>query len=191
VLYDGQDIARLLRRAAVNVLCSNRAIDPGDEPVKICLQVRVIVEFHQDAVARSRPHGSPFASSSCLFFFVRRHAAALAERSAAYVPAGRAGVEYKPVHPPELIPRRIPIASVMRPSAHLPTGSISSRFARRGRSARSRVGGMLDNREPRARDAEPPRSAAPGRGASSSAQMAGVSRGLAAWRPVSYNRSSG
>jgi choline kinase len=96
VLYDGRMIARLLQAAPENVLLFDRTIEPGDEPVKICLRARaprgeVIVDF-----AKLPEHAHDRHGESVGFFrFSARMAAALAERSTAYVEAGRSGAEYE------------------------------------------------------------------------------------------------
>lgn len=91
VLYDPRMIARLLRAAPENVLLFDQAIEPGDEPVKICLRGDVIVDF-----AKLPEHAHDRHGESVGFFrFSAGMAAALAERATAYVEAGRAGAEYE------------------------------------------------------------------------------------------------
>lgn len=91
VLCDRRMIARLLGAAPENVLLLDQAIEPGDEPVKICLRGEVIVDF-----AKTPEHAHDRHGESVGFFrFSPRMAAALAERAAAYVQAGRASAEYE------------------------------------------------------------------------------------------------
>jgi choline kinase len=91
VLYDSRMIARLLQAAPENVLLFDQAIEPGDEPVKICLRGDVIVDF-----AKLPEHAHDRHGESVGFFrFSASMAAALAERATAYVEGGRAGAEYE------------------------------------------------------------------------------------------------
>jgi choline kinase len=91
VLYDGRMIARLLAAAPENVLLLDQAIEPGDEPVKICLRGEVIVDF-----AKTPEHAHDRHGESVGFFrFSPSIAAALAERATAYLQAGRASAEYE------------------------------------------------------------------------------------------------
>ena len=91
VLYDARMIARLLQAAPENVLLLDRTIEPGDEPVKICLRGDVIVDF-----AKLPQHAHDRHGESVGFFrFSAGMAAALAERATAYVEGGRADAEYE------------------------------------------------------------------------------------------------
>jgi choline kinase len=47
VLYSEEMIGRLLNGAGENVLLMDREIEPGDEPVKICLRGETIVDFRK------------------------------------------------------------------------------------------------------------------------------------------------
>lgn len=91
VLYDRRMIARLLAAAAENVLLLDRAIEPGDEPVKICVGGNRIVDF---AKCPSEPHDW-HGESVGFFRFSAAMAAALAARVDAYVRQGQAGLEYE------------------------------------------------------------------------------------------------
>ena len=91
VLCDSRMIARLLRAPAENALLFDRAIDPGDEPVKICLRGGEIVDFAKIPQRPYERHGE----SVGFFRFSADMAAALAERVAAYVEAGRGALEYE------------------------------------------------------------------------------------------------
>jgi choline kinase len=91
VLYDGRMIARLLGAPPENVLLLDQAIEPGDEPVKICLRDGVIVDFTKTPEHAHDRHGE----SVGFFRFSPSMAAALAERATAYVQAKRAGAEYE------------------------------------------------------------------------------------------------
>jgi choline kinase len=91
VLYDSRMIARLLTATPENVLLFDQAIEPGDEPVKICLRGETIVDF-----AKTPDHAHDRHGESVGFFrFSPSMAAAVAERAGAYVQAGRAGAEYE------------------------------------------------------------------------------------------------
>jgi choline kinase len=91
VLYDNRMIARLLAAPPENVLLFDRAIEAGDEPVKICLRGDVIVDF-----AKVPDHSHDRHGESVGFFrFSPAMAAALAERVASYVGTGRSGAEYE------------------------------------------------------------------------------------------------
>lgn len=91
VLYDRRMIGRLLAATAENVLLFDQAIEPGDEPVKICLRGDVIVDF---AKAPDQVHDR-YGESVGFFRFSASTAAALADRVEAYVDEGRSGAEYE------------------------------------------------------------------------------------------------
>ncbi|HEX7970116.1 MAG TPA: phosphocholine cytidylyltransferase family protein [Stellaceae bacterium] len=91
VLYDRRMIARLLAAAPENALLFDQAIEPGDEPVKICLRDGVIVDFAKKPEHAYDRHGE----SVGFFRFSAGMAAALAERVAAYVEGGRGAAEYE------------------------------------------------------------------------------------------------
>src|SRR6185312_656626 len=91
VLYDTRMIARLLAAPAENVLLFDEAIEPGDEPVKICLSGTTIVDFAKLPEHAHERHGE----SVGFFRFSADMAAAVAERTNAYVRAGRIGAEYE------------------------------------------------------------------------------------------------
>ncbi|GGG37472.1 hypothetical protein GCM10010964_26650 [Caldovatus sediminis] len=91
VLYDRRMIARLLAAPGENVLLVDRDIEPGEEPVKVCFRGDRIVDF------RKRPeHAHDWHGESVGFFrFSGAMAAALADRCAAHVEAGRTALEYE------------------------------------------------------------------------------------------------
>ena len=91
VLYDGRMIARLLAAKPENVLLFDQAIEPGDEPVKICLREETIVDFAKKPERGYDRHGE----SVGFFRFSAAMAAALAERSAVYAHAGGSAAEYE------------------------------------------------------------------------------------------------
>ena len=91
VLYDRRMIARLLAATPENVLLLDRAIEPGDEPVKICLSGNDIVDFAKRPSASHDRHGE----SVGFFRFSPTMAAALADRVDAYVEAGQSALEYE------------------------------------------------------------------------------------------------
>jgi choline kinase len=91
VLYDSRMIACLLQAAPENVLLFDQVIEPGDEPVKICLRGEVIVDFAKLPEHTHDRHGE----SVGFFRFSASMATALAERATAYVEGGRASAEYE------------------------------------------------------------------------------------------------
>lgn len=91
VLYDSRMLARLLAAAPENVLLLDQAIEPGDEPVKICLRGETIVDF-----AKLPEHAHDLRGESVGFFrFSAAMAAALGHRALAYVESRRTGAEYE------------------------------------------------------------------------------------------------
>jgi 2-aminoethylphosphonate-pyruvate transaminase len=91
VLYDNRMLARLLQAAPEDVLLFDQAIEPGDEPVKICLRGEVIVDFDKVPQLAHDRRGE----SVGFFRFSASMATALAERATAYVEGGRANAEYE------------------------------------------------------------------------------------------------
>jgi choline kinase len=91
VLYDARLIARLLAAAPENVLLLDRAIEPGDEPVKICMRDAHIVDFAKRPVEVHDWHGE----SVGFFRFSAAVAAALAARADDYVRQGETELEYE------------------------------------------------------------------------------------------------
>lgn len=91
VLYDVRLMARLLESAKPNCLLLDRELEPGDEPVKICVRDGNIVDFHK------RP-GRPYdwhGESVGFFRFSPPVANELAGRVEDYVTAGRRMMEYE------------------------------------------------------------------------------------------------
>ena len=91
VLYDGRLMARLLRSANPDCLLLDRDIEPGDEPVKLCIRDGQIVDFHKRPSAPYEWHGE----SVGFFRFSPQTAAELADRAADYVATGRRNMEYE------------------------------------------------------------------------------------------------
>ncbi len=91
VLYDSRLMARLVGSAHPNALLLDRGIEPGDEPVKLCIQGNRIVDFHKRPQAPHDWHGE----SVGFFRFTPETAADLAHRAAAYVGDGRRTMEYE------------------------------------------------------------------------------------------------
>jgi len=91
VLYDRRMIAALIEAPGENALLLDREIEPGDEPVKICFAGGTIVDFRKRPEHPHDRHGE----SVGFFRFSASTAAALADRCAAYVDAGRTEVEYE------------------------------------------------------------------------------------------------
>lgn len=91
VLYDPRIIGRLLGAKPQNALLLDRAIEPGDEPVKVCVRGDVLVDFAKKPVNAYDWHGE----SVGFFRFTAATAASLAERVDEYVRTGRTSVEYE------------------------------------------------------------------------------------------------
>ena len=91
VLYDPRMIGRLLRAEPPNVLLLDQTIEPGDEPVKICVRGGALVDFAKKPVNAHDWHGE----SVGFFRFSAATAAALAERIDDYVGTGRTSDEYE------------------------------------------------------------------------------------------------
>jgi choline kinase len=91
VLCDARMIKRLLASEKENVLLVDRQIEPGDEPVKICIREGRIVDFRKKPDQPHDWHGE----SVGFFRFSAAMAAALAARCNAYVEEGRTHVEYE------------------------------------------------------------------------------------------------
>jgi len=91
VLYDPRILAPLVEGADENLLLLDRNIEPGDEPVKICLRGETIVDFRKKPEHAHDRHGE----SVGFFRFTAATAAALATRCEAYLAAGRRQVEYE------------------------------------------------------------------------------------------------
>ncbi len=92
VLHDSRMIARLLegddRRAR---LLMDPELEPGDEPVKVCLRGDRIVDFRKVPVDPGERHGE----SVGFFRFPAALARALAERCRVRLDAGEAALEYE------------------------------------------------------------------------------------------------
>ena len=91
VLYHPGLMRRLLASAHPNALLLDREIEPGDEPVKLCIRDGEIVDFHKRPHAAHEWHGE----SVGFFRFAPDAAAELADRADAYVSAGRRSMEYE------------------------------------------------------------------------------------------------
>ena len=91
VLYDRRLIMRLLDSPHENVFLLDREIEPGEEPVKLCIDNGRIVDFHKRPQRGHEWHGE----SVGFFRFSPRIAAELADRVEGYVIAGRIDLEYE------------------------------------------------------------------------------------------------
>lgn len=92
VLCDARMYQRAVAGAAENTLLLDRDIEPGDEPVKICFDRQgTIVDFRKVPEHAHVRHGE----SVGFFRFSPAMAAALADRTQAYMDAGRTAVEYE------------------------------------------------------------------------------------------------
>jgi len=91
VLYDHRLMARLVDSLRPNCLLLDREIEPGDEPVKLCIAGGRIVDFHKRPQMVHEWHGE----SVGFFRFAPDAAAELAARADAYVTSGRGEMEYE------------------------------------------------------------------------------------------------
>jgi choline kinase len=91
VLYDRRLMARLVDSVLPNCLLLDRAIEPGDEPVKLCVRDGRIVDFSKRPSLPHEWHGE----SVGFFRFSAATAAELADRTEDYVASGRRALEYE------------------------------------------------------------------------------------------------
>ena len=91
VLCDVRMMARLLDSSNADCLLLDREIEPGDEPVKLCVRDGRIVDFHKRPNAPHDWHGE----SVGFFRFSRSAAEELADRAEDYVATGRRMMEYE------------------------------------------------------------------------------------------------
>jgi len=91
VLYDARLLGRLVSSAHPNALLLDREIEPGDEPVKLCIRDGRIVDFHKRPQAQHDWHGE----SVGFFRFTPEAATDLAARTEDYVGGGRRALEYE------------------------------------------------------------------------------------------------
>jgi choline kinase len=91
VLYDVRMMARLIDSANADCLLLDREIEPGDEPVKLCVRDGRIVDFHKRPNAAHDWHGE----SVGFFRFSASAAEELAGRAENYVVTGRRMMEYE------------------------------------------------------------------------------------------------
>ena len=91
VLYEPVLLSRLIESRHPNALLLDRDIEPGDEPVKLCIRDNQIVDFHKRPQAAHDWYGE-----SVGFFRLQSTIAAdLARRTGAYVHNGRRSMEYE------------------------------------------------------------------------------------------------
>ena len=91
VLYDRRMLSRLVGSAKPNCLLLDKAIEPGDEPVKLCISGGQIVDFHKKPQVAHEWHGE----SVGFFRFAPQTAVELADRAWGYVKAGKPQLEYE------------------------------------------------------------------------------------------------
>jgi choline kinase len=91
VLYDVRLMARLLNSKQQNCLLLDRDIEPGDEPVKLCVSGGRIVDFHKRPKVAHEWHGE----SVGFFRFTADAAAELARRARDHIGSGRTDLEYE------------------------------------------------------------------------------------------------
>lgn len=91
VLYDFRILERLVRSSHANCLLLDRDLEPGDEPVKICVRDGVIVDFHKIVGDDHDFHGE----SVGFFKFSRDILVRLLQKTQIYVEAGRVSEWYE------------------------------------------------------------------------------------------------
>jgi choline kinase len=91
VLYDVRMMARLIDSSNADCLLLDREIEPGDEPVKLCVRDGRIVDFHKRPNEPHDWHGE----SVGFFRFSASAAEELADRAEDYVATGRRMMEYE------------------------------------------------------------------------------------------------
>jgi choline kinase len=91
VLYDWRLMQRLIRSSVANCLLMDRNIEPGDEPVKLCIAGNRIVDFHKKPRNAHDFHGE----SVGFFKLSAGIAAALHAGAHDYVESGRQDQEYE------------------------------------------------------------------------------------------------
>ena len=91
VLYDARLMARLIGSPNADCLLLDREIEPGDEPVKLCVRDGRIVDFHKRP---SEPHDW-HGESVGFFRFSSTAAKELADRAGEYIATGRRMMEYE------------------------------------------------------------------------------------------------
>jgi choline kinase len=91
VLYDHRLMHRLMQSPIANCFLLDREIEPGDEPVKLCIADGRIVDFHKKPRVAHEWHGE----SVGFFRFTPEVADELAGRTEQYVAAGKTQVEYE------------------------------------------------------------------------------------------------
>jgi choline kinase len=91
VLYDWRLMERLIQSDHANCLLMDRNIEPGEEPVKLCIAENRIVDFH-----KKPQHVHEFHGESVGFFRLSPEiAAALLAGAGDYVASGRHDQEYE------------------------------------------------------------------------------------------------
>jgi choline kinase len=91
VLYDWRLMQRLTQSSRANCLLMDRNIEPGDEPVKLCITDGRIVDFHKKPQYAHEWHGE----SVGFFKLTAQTTAALLVGAGNYVASGRQDEEYE------------------------------------------------------------------------------------------------
>ena len=91
VLYDWRLLQRLIQSSRTNCLLMDRNIEPGEEPVKLCIAENRIVDFH-----KKPQHSHDFHGESVGFFRLSPEIGeALLAGAGVYVSSGRHDQEYE------------------------------------------------------------------------------------------------
>ena len=91
VLYDARLMRALVSANAENCVLLDRDVEPGDEPMKLCIRGGQIVDLHKRPQAPYDWYGENIGFNRCS----APVAAALAERTETYVREGRTDVEHE------------------------------------------------------------------------------------------------
>ncbi len=91
VLYDRRLLERLVQSRQADCLLLDRNIEPGDEPVKLCVRDSTIVDFSKLPTEPHDWHGE----SVGFFRFSAAAACELADRVQGYIDTGRRSKEYE------------------------------------------------------------------------------------------------
>ena len=91
VLYDHRLLARLIDTSHGNAFLMDKDVEPGEEPVKLCIRDGSIVDFRKRVDTEHDYHGE----SVGFFRFSQPIAARIVEAAQAYLASGRSGEMYE------------------------------------------------------------------------------------------------